>query len=54
MTGLSAETRAMLAQEGLAPRKRLGQHFLVDRNVVSRMIALAEVAPDEAVLEIGP
>ena len=54
MTGLSAETRAMLAQEGLAPRKRLGQHFLVDRNVVSRMIALAEVAPDEAVLEIRP
>jgi phospholipid N-methyltransferase len=54
VSGLSAETRAILAQEGLAPRKRLGQHFLVDRNVVSRMIALADVAPDEAVLEIGP
>ncbi len=54
MTGLSAETRALLAEEGLAPRKRLGQHFLVDRNVVARMVALAEIAPHEAVLEIGP
>ena len=54
MSGLSAETRALLAQEGLAPRKRLGQHFLVDRRVIERMVALAEIAPDEAVLEIGP
>jgi 16S rRNA (adenine1518-N6/adenine1519-N6)-dimethyltransferase len=54
VTGLSAETRALLAHEGLAPRKRLGQHFLVDRGVVARMIELAEVGRDEAVLEIGP
>jgi 16S rRNA (adenine1518-N6/adenine1519-N6)-dimethyltransferase len=54
VTGLSAETRALLAREGLAPRKRLGQHFLVDRNVVSRMLDLAEVGPSDAVLEIGP
>lgn len=54
MTGLSAETRALLAQEGLAPRKRLGQNFLVDRHVIARMIALAEITPNEAVLEIGP
>jgi 16S rRNA (adenine1518-N6/adenine1519-N6)-dimethyltransferase len=51
---LSAETRDMLAHEGLAPRKRLGQHFLVDRGVVGRMIELAGVAGNEAVLEIGP
>lgn len=54
MTGLSTETRALLAREGLAPRKRLGQHFLVDRNVVTRMLDLAEVGPTDAVLEIGP
>ena len=54
MTGLSAETRALLAREGLAPRKRLGQHFLVDRAVVNRMLDLAEVGPADAVLEIGP
>jgi 16S rRNA (adenine1518-N6/adenine1519-N6)-dimethyltransferase len=54
MTGLSAEIRALLAEEGLAPRKRLGQHFLVDRAVIARMVDLAAVTPDEAVLEIGP
>jgi len=54
VSGLSAETRALLAQEGLAPRKRLGQHFLVDRGVVGRMLDLAAIAPDEAVVEIGP
>jgi len=54
VSGLSAETRALLAREGLAPRKRLGQHFLVDRNVVDRMLDLAEVGPGDAVLEIGP
>jgi 16S rRNA (adenine1518-N6/adenine1519-N6)-dimethyltransferase len=54
VTGLSAETRALLAREGLAPRKRLGQHFLVDRGVVGRMVDLAEVSAQDAVLEIGP
>ena len=54
MSGLSAETRHLLARAGLAPRKRLGQHFLVDRAVVARMIDLAEIGPREAVLEIGP
>ena len=44
----------MLAHEGLAPRKRLGQHFLVDRGVVGRMIELAAVGANDAVLEIGP
>ena len=41
MSSLSAETRALLAREGLAPRKRLAQHFLVDKGVVARMIDLA-------------
>lgn len=54
MSGLSAETRALLAEEGLAPRKRLGQHFLVDRVVIRRMVDLAAIAPSEALLEIGP
>ncbi len=54
MSSLSAETRALLAREGLAPRKRLAQHFLVDKTVVARMVDLAAVRPDEAVLEIGP
>ncbi len=38
----------------LRPRKKWGQHFLVDRRVVRRIVAAAEVKPDEIVLEIGP
>jgi 16S rRNA (adenine1518-N6/adenine1519-N6)-dimethyltransferase len=54
VTGLSAETRALLAREGLAPRKRLGQNFLVDERVVGRMLDLAAVTAADTVLEIGP
>lgn len=36
------------------PRKRLGQHFLIDHNIVRKIIARAELDPDETVLEIGP
>jgi 16S rRNA (adenine1518-N6/adenine1519-N6)-dimethyltransferase len=54
MSRLAAETKAMLERDGLAPRKRLGQHFLVDPGVIARMVDLAEVGAGDAVLEIGP
>ena len=34
--------------------KRLGQHFLIDQNIVRKIVAAAELTPDETVLEIGP
>jgi 16S rRNA (adenine1518-N6/adenine1519-N6)-dimethyltransferase len=54
VSALFEETRALLEQEGLAPRKRLGQHFLVDDRVIDRMVSFAEVGADDVVLEIGP
>jgi len=36
------------------PNKRLGQHFLIDPNIVRKIVALAAIRPDETVLEIGP
>lgn len=36
------------------PRKRLGQHFLVDHNIVRKILDLAAIRHDETVLEIGP
>lgn len=36
------------------PRKALGQHFLVDGGILNRIVAAAELAPDDVVLEIGP
>ena len=37
-----------------AAKKELGQHFLVDENIVRVAGRLAELAPQDVVLEIGP
>jgi 16S rRNA (adenine1518-N6/adenine1519-N6)-dimethyltransferase len=34
--------------------KRLGQNFLIDPNIVRKIVALAELGPGDQVLEIGP
>ena len=47
-------TIAVLKRYGLATKKSLGQHFLVDDNAVGRIIDLAALCGDETVLEVGP
>ncbi len=37
-----------------APRPKLGQHFLTDANILSRIAAATGAGPDDTVLEIGP
>src|SRR5712691_4362608 len=39
--------------QGVIPHKRLGQHFLTDRNILQRIVDALEPAPDDVVLEIG-
>jgi 16S rRNA (adenine1518-N6/adenine1519-N6)-dimethyltransferase len=34
--------------------KRLGQNFLIDPNIVRKIVALADLSPTDHVLEIGP
>ena len=36
------------------PRKRLGQHFLIDPNLLRKIVSLATLQPDDFVCEIGP
>jgi 16S rRNA (adenine1518-N6/adenine1519-N6)-dimethyltransferase len=36
------------------PRKELGQHFLVDENLLGVIGRLAELGPEDVVLEVGP
>lgn len=36
------------------PLKSLGQNFLVDGNIIDKIIHSADLQPDDAVLEIGP
>jgi 16S rRNA (adenine1518-N6/adenine1519-N6)-dimethyltransferase len=37
-----------------SPRKELGQHFLVDPNILEVIGRLADLSPNDVVLEIGP
>jgi len=46
--------RKELAEYGLTPRKRWGQHFLVDRNILNKVIRTARVGKEDVVLEVGP
>ncbi len=43
-----------LRRHGLSPRKSLGQNFLIEPAIADRIVAAAELAPDDIVLEIGP
>lgn len=36
------------------PLKSLGQNFLIDGNIIDKIIASAQLGPDDCVLEIGP
>lgn len=44
----------LMADLGIRPNKGLGQHFLFERGIVERMVRVADVGPDDIVLEIGP
>lgn len=42
-----------LKTAGLRPRKRFGQHFLIDGNLMRRLVACAELDPLDLALEVG-
>ncbi|WP_417572918.1 16S rRNA (adenine(1518)-N(6)/adenine(1519)-N(6))-dimethyltransferase RsmA [Paratractidigestivibacter faecalis] len=48
------ETRAVLEDFGLATKHRLGQNFLVNDEVIGRIVNLAELDGNDVVLEVGP
>ena len=48
------EIRAMLDAAGVRPRKRLGQNFLIDHNLLAALVELADVKAGNVVLEVGP
>lgn len=48
------QIKAVLAERGLAPRKALGQNFLIDHGVMRKLIEAADPPAGSLVLEIGP
>lgn len=47
-------TRAVLEKHGLYTKYGLGQNFLVNDDVVRKIVQLADVQPTDHVLEVGP
>lgn len=45
--------RDLLAQHKIRLKKSLGQHFLVDANILKKIAAAAQLAPEDTVIEIG-
>jgi 16S rRNA (adenine1518-N6/adenine1519-N6)-dimethyltransferase len=54
MTTLYQEARAALRDAGFAPKKSLGQNFLVHDRVLESILRLVDLSPDDEILEIGP
>ena len=54
MTLTRTEVRDLLDRYQIAPKRSLGQNFVVEPNTVRRIAELAEIKPGDGVLEIGP
>lgn len=52
MTG--SDTRGLIAETGIVPKKGKGQNFLVDDRVAERHVGYAGIAKGDRVLEVGP
>lgn len=50
----AAHIRALAEELDVTPTKTLGQNFVIDGNTIRRIVAAADLAGDETVLEVGP
>ncbi len=46
--------KELLEKHEIKPSKFLGQNFLIDRNILEKIISASEIKKDDVVLEIGP
>jgi len=51
---LKDNLKNLLEKYKIKPNKRLGQNFLIDNDVLKKIIAAAEISPQETILEVGP
>lgn len=50
---LKRKTITLLKKYNLRPKKYMGQNFLIDKNVLDKILKNAELKPNDIVLEIG-
>lgn len=51
---LLTETKDLLREYDLKAKKSLAQHFLIDRGILKKIVAAAELEPVDTVIEVGP
>jgi len=51
---LLSQTKGLLSRLDLQARKSLGQHFLVDEEVLKAVISAAELTANDVIIEVGP
>lgn len=49
-----SELRLFLDSLGISPKKGLSQNFLIDGNIIRKIVAESGVKPGDTVLEVGP
>ena len=47
------QIQELLSSAGVRPNKRLGQHFLIDKNLMRLLVECADIRKDDVVLEVG-
>ncbi len=47
------QIQGILSAAGVHPNKKLGQHFLIDLNLMRFLVRVADIRPDDIVLEVG-
>lgn len=47
------QIRDLLSSAGVSPNKRLGQHFLIDLNLMRMLVETANIQKEDVVLEVG-
>ena len=51
---LYSETKFIMKKYNIEANKKLGQNFLINENVVDKIVDSAEISKDDLVIEIGP
>jgi 16S rRNA (adenine1518-N6/adenine1519-N6)-dimethyltransferase len=46
--------KGLLQNQGFSPKKRLGQHFLIDRVASKKILKASDIQSGDVILEIGP
>lgn len=52
--GNPGKTKEVMQRHDFAVKKKFGQNFLIDENILKKIVSAAEITKDDMVLEIGP